>query len=334
MNASPLDLEATLIDRFGRGPLGVALGLFSAVTYTAANTCLRSIPETNPTWVSCVKSVPLVLFFGPWLLVLRLQGARLWPGWVALGWLFFAGVVSQYFGNVYFQAALGTLGIAITVPITLGSIIATGAVMGRVFLGEQITWKMAGGMTILVAAILILGFGAETAGKQIATDEISLTEILLAVLYACIAGLAYAILGVCIRYGVRDQTPVATVLVIMGAIGVLELGGLTYYEIGWDGMQATTAFEWSAMAGAGFFNAVAFLALVKSLQYMDVAFVNSLNATQASMAALVGLVYFREPLSPWLGIGVAMTVAGLLLMRRDSPRDTADAPDPSDPTTD
>ncbi len=63
-------------------------------------------------------------------------------------------------------------------------------------------------------------------------------------------------------------------------------------------------------------NAVAFVALTKSLELVGVVYVNALNATQAAMAAVAGVLYFKEPLSAALGLGVVLTAGGLLLMKR------------------
>ena len=58
---------------------------------------------------------------------------------------------------------------------------------------------------------------------------------------------------------------------------------------------------------AGLFNAVAFLALTKSLQLVPVVYFNALNATQAAMGALAGIMLFAEPSTWLLWLGVAMT---------------------------
>ena len=68
------------------------------------------------------------------------------------------------------------------------------------------------------------------------------------------------------------------------------------------------------MFGAGVANAVAFFLLVKSLQMTSIAHVNALNATQATMAAIAGIVIFDEPLSAALGVGIVLTAIGLGLM--------------------
>ena len=56
------------------------------------------------------------------------------------------------------------------------------------------------------------------------------------------------------------------------------------------------------------------VSLTKSLQLTSVVYVNALNATQATLAAIAGVVIFREALSPWLALGIGLTVAGLMCL--------------------
>jgi drug/metabolite transporter (DMT)-like permease len=79
-------------------------------------------------------------------------------------------------------------------------------------------------------------------------------------------------------------------------------------------MLATTGQDLALMACAGICNTIAFIALTKSLQLTSVVYVNALNATQATMAALAGVLIFREALSPWLALGVGLTIAGLMVL--------------------
>ena len=67
---------------------------------------------------------------------------------------------------------------------------------------------------------------------------------------------------------------------------------------------------------AGLANALAFFALAKSLQLIEVVHVNALNASQVAMAAVAGVVLFNESLTTPLVVGVLLTGFGLLLMRR------------------
>jgi DME family drug/metabolite transporter len=79
-------------------------------------------------------------------------------------------------------------------------------------------------------------------------------------------------------------------------------------------MLATTAADLAIMLAAGICNTVAFLALTKSLQLNSIVYVNALNATQATLAALAGVMIFREKLSPWLVVGIGLTILGLMVL--------------------
>jgi len=86
---------------------------------------------------------------------------------------------------------------------------------------------------------------------------------------------------------------------------MLSLGSISLGRIGISGMLATTPHELWLMLLAGICNALAFVTLTKSLQLTSIVFVNALNATQATMAALMGILFFGEPPSRWLVLGSA-----------------------------
>ena len=137
---------------------------------------------------------------------------------------------------------------------------------------------------------------------------------------ACLSGVAYALLGVVIRYAVTDRISIPLTLVSVTLTGVIALGAVAVLRIGVSGMLATVPEDFWTMMLAGFFNAVAFLALATSLQLIPVVYVNALSATQAAMAALAGILMFSERSSSALWFGVVMTVVGLLMMQRKSTR--------------
>ncbi len=308
---------------------GTLCGLFSAVSYTASNICLRSVSEVDPAWVSAIKAIPNVVLIAPWMFVRMARSQHILPPPRVLLALFSAGVFAQLFGNVMFQTALGTVGISLCVPLVLGTLILTSALLGKFFLKEVITTRLAVAMGILIVAICVLSSGADEAHQSMqapgtaATDAASAWELIRGVAAACFAGFSYAVLGAVIRHGVSDTAPLSTTLVTVGLAGILAVGTLSYYTIGWSGMAATTSQQWWYMGWAGIWNAVAFLALVKALQLTTVTYVNSLNASQAAMAALAGVVFFKETPSHAMFIGVGLTVLGLVVMkrtRRESPK--------------
>ena len=150
--------------------------------------------------------------------------------------------------------------------------------------------------------------------------------VALGVAGAMSSGLAYSILGVVIRYGVKGRASLSITLLTVSVFGVVSLGGWSLWRIGWQGMWNTSPDDFAMMVAAGIFNAVAFLALTKALQLANLVYVNALNATQATMAAVAGVLIFHEAPSPELAFGVLLTIAGLLLMKQRSRAEKFPAP--------
>jgi drug/metabolite transporter (DMT)-like permease len=302
-----------LLDPF---TLGTICGLASAVIYTAANSFLRAASDCDPVWVSAVKAVPTALFMAPWLFTLWRQGIPLFPSWKIVLMTIAAGLGGQLVGNVTFQWGLGQVGLALTASLNLGGMIVAAAILGRVFLHEPVTPRAAVSLGLLLAAIAVLSLGASDAHQSVSAIAPTNMQIALGVGAGCLSGLAYAILNVVIRYGVVRGMPLPTTLFVVSGSGMVSLGLLSWLRIGTAGMAATEPQDLGMMLMAGVCNALAFLALTKSLQLTSVVYVNALNAAQASLAALAGILIFQEALSPWLLAGVALTIAGLLLLTR------------------
>lgn len=304
--------------------------------YTAANACLRAVAQCDPIWVSTVKAFPTVALFGPVVLLRLMRRTEMLPPRRALLALTVTAVICQLFGNVVFQWALGVIGMALAVPLTLGTMIFGAALMGRIFLHEAVTFLMACSLVILVTAVGVLSAGAgdvaavsRTAlekgpARSSASDmfdapqatPLRVGHVMLGVGAACGSGVAYALLGVVIRSVVTNRMSVLMTLVMVTLVGVLTLGPASLGTLGLSGITSTAPDDFGFMMLAGIFNAVAFLALTKALQLVPVVYVNALNATQATMGALAGVWIFAEPSSWWLWLGVALTAVGLLLMRR------------------
>ena len=311
--------KAPLVVADGQAMFGTLCGLFSAVTYTAANACLRSVTDCDPIWVSAVKAIPTLLMVGPWLAVQACRGRQILPEFRVLLILAAGALIGQLIGNVVFQWSLGIVGLAITVPVTLGTMILGGALLGRTLLHEPLTLRMLASTLILIAAIAVLSLGAGDAHRSVvgslAAPDSFWWLIALGVAGAVLCGLAYSILGVVIRYGVKGRASLAVTLFTVSLLGVVSLGGWSFARIGWQGMRDTAPDDLAMMAWAGIFNAVAFLALTKALQVATLVYVNALNATQATMAAIAGVLLFQEALSGELALGVLLTIGGLLLMK-------------------
>ncbi len=295
---------------------GTFYGLASAVIYTASNGFLRAVSDCDPIWVSAMKAVPTASLIAPWL-VLSLRRGDGFPPWRI--WLAIAvtSLVGQLGGNISFQTALGQIGLALTVPLSLGGMIVGSTLLSRLFLHEPVSIPAAVAMGVLLLAIAVLSLGAEEARAQLfvaaSSDPWQLT---VGVTMACLAGLAYSVLNVVIRYSIQRGATLPVTLVTVSVVGLISLGLLSFQRIGWSGMLQTTPRDLTMMLLAGACNAAAFVALTRCLQLTSVVYANALNAAQAALAAITGVLIFREPASAALTAGVALTVLGLAILTR------------------
>ncbi|MFO0905429.1 MAG: DMT family transporter [Pirellulales bacterium] len=298
--------------------VGTACGLAAAVGYSAANVCLRQVASCDPVWVSAVKSIPTVLLAAPivaWQYWGQSQQVLTWRAAVALA---LSGLLGQVGGNVLFQWSLGVVGLALAVPLCLGGQIISSGFLGRVFLGETVSAQRAFAIGILIVATAVLSSGAADAHRSVSLEQLETTnvwQLATGVGAAFSSGFSYALLGVVIRRSVQGKTSIAATLLVVCIAGTISLGAWSPWRIGWSGMMATEPLQLAAMLLAGTFNFVAFWALTKALQLTPVVYVNALNVTQASLAAVAGVVLFRESPSIGLVAGVVLTAIGLLMMR-------------------
>ncbi len=287
------------------------LGLTSAVGYTLANIALRTVSDCDPVWVSCVKAIPTLVMAAPVVWWVGRHRHPL-PSGRVIGWLVFAALVGQLVGNVVFQWALGVIGIALAVPVTLGSIIVFGTIMGRFLLREPVTRRTLSAVTILIAAVFILSLGADDAYHSVTrSPDAPWWLIAGGVGAAVLSGGAYAFLGAVIRYGVQRRASIMFTLFVVSLIGVVSLGAVTLASGGAEQVTRYSTSQYGWMALAGLANAAAFLALTSAYKLTHMVYVNALNGSQAAMAAVAGIILFHEAPTPALWLGLGMTVLGL-----------------------
>lgn len=303
--------------RFDPTVLGIIFATVSAVGYTGANTALRAVSVPHDLdwaiWVSCIKAVPTAI------VAVLLVGHRMWrrqPSWTSsrlIGMLLATGLFMQFAGNGAFQFALGAGGLAIVVPLSFAILIGSGAWLGRIVLGEPITFRTAAAMLVLVTSIVLLSVGTGDATASTMSDA-SLWVITITVLAACLSGLAYGVGGVAIRGALTRGVPLSVTLLVMSLCGVVALGLVSLVRIGPDRLISTPADTMGIMLLAGTSNAVAFFALGAAFKYISVVHTNLVNASQIAMSTAAGVLLFAEPLTAWIVGGCALTIVGLLLI--------------------
>ncbi|MFN9039750.1 MAG: hypothetical protein ACK5YO_25865, partial [Planctomyces sp.] len=224
------------------------LGLFAAATYSIANMALRQLARTDggtgwDMWVAGTKAFPTFFIAVTLITWRRLHGLHSFAEWSFVWPIAVAAIFNQLGGNLPFQMSLRVIGLAVSVPICFASIICSGAVVGRIVLGDQVSVRSAISMGLMVAAIVFLSSGASSRTSAPVTpaditDEIAQVEpnaqptapdlpagpgVTIGVLLSIISGLCYGITGVYIRKAVRSQMPVAATLFLFSAAGFLIL---------------------------------------------------------------------------------------------------------------
>ena len=300
---------------------GALFGLSSAVLYTATNIALRHCVQIDAFLVSAVKAVPTVVILGPYLIWMLKRGEaiassfRMVPRFVA------AALVGQFIGNAFFQLALGRIGLAVSVPITLGTMIIGASILGKLLLNESVSLRTRVAMVILLASILVLS----SPENQLQLEDESVTaseseplstaaEIGFGSICAACSGLAYAVFGTTMRQALTGGLSAPLTMFISGGVGAISLWSVSLYRLGGNAIALLPFDDWKVMFIAGVLNFSAFVALSISLKSLPVVAVNLLNASQVAMAAIAGIIFFAEPVTSSLLIGVSLTFLGLLAM--------------------
>ena len=310
--------------------IGTLCGVVSALGYTAANICLRQVAtDCDPVWVSTIKAVPVAAVASTMVALQIKRGGKVMPPRRDVLLLVLSAVFMQLAGNVAFQWALGEVGLAVAAPLSFGSMLLGAAVLGRALLLEPITPRSAASMLVLIASIALLSFAAEGLGAGSIPENATRALLLGGVAAACLSGVGYAAGSVVLRRTVAGGVGLSATLMLMSLTGVVGLGLLSVGRLGIAGIRQTEASDLLVMVGAGVLNAVAFYSLAKALQLLPVVQVNLLSASQVAMAAVAGVLFFGEPASTALVMGVLLTTVGLLIMKRRE-RAPVRSPEPAD----
>lgn len=290
---------------------GAFFGATSAVLYTAANVALRKCVGVDPFLVAAVRAAPTVIVLAPiliWMLVRRvplLTSNRLIARFVLVA------LIGQFVGNAAFQFALEVIGLAASVPITLGVLIICGATLGRLILGEPVSVTKVIAIIILVAAIVILSIPGQSTMPAESTSRLS---SIAGAGCAAASGAAYALFGVVMRQTLNGGVTATLTMFISGAVGTVSLWSAAFLRLGMETIATTQADQWWIMIAAGILNFTAFVALSYALKVLPIIAVNLINASQVAMAAIAGVFIFAEPVTQSLLAGVFLTFLGLLIL--------------------
>lgn len=291
----------------------------AAFAYTTSNVCMRQLTalHCDPFWVVFGRETVAALLVSPWLAYRAVRGWPTLPSGSPLRNLLLVGVLIQVVGNICFQWALGIVGLAVTVPAVFAVSITMGAILGLLILGERVSARSLAAMGLLLASLALLGMGAEAVGRSIAnTDAVSPAIIALGVAAAGLAGGVFTLLNIVVRHSVTRTTLPCAVAFLIPLTGTLSLGPIALLRSGMPDLASASWEHVLLMAGAGLFNIIGFLAIIHGLQRTTIVYANAVNASQVALAAVAGMTLFAEPPNPWLLVGIALTIVGVVCIER------------------
>lgn len=294
--------------------LGLICGVLAAVGYSLANICLRWLTTLDPVWVSFLKAIPTVTMFAPIAIWQVRTGRSPFPKASSLFILIIAAISSQLFGNAMLQWSFGVVGVAMSVPLCLGTMLVVGVVISKWMLQESLTRWQGWGTGALVLALVSLSLAGRNAVQSVVDTQTGLLLIGAGVFAPMLAGISYAFLSVAIRRGVSGEVSMFMTTSLICTVGMAILGPLSIYTAGFGGMAQTTSAQYGVMLIAGLLNAGAFVALTLSFRYAPVIIGNAANSLQNPLSALAGVILFHEAFSTNLAFGVVLTVIGVVMM--------------------
>ena len=303
---------------------GSICGITAAVLYTGANIALRKCVGVDPFLVSAVKAIPTLVALAPYLIWMRYTGQTIATSYAIVPRFIAVSLLGQFVGNAAFQISLSIIGLAASVPITLGTLIVGGAVLANRMLRERVTLRLIFAMITMIAAIVGLSMPDATTTPA---ESINQYPVWVGAVCAAASGFAYALFGVVVRQALIGGLSAPATMFISGLVGTISLCAFCLLHLGVQKIGMTPAEFWPMMTAAGVFNFVAFIALATALKALPVVAVNLINASQVAMAAIAGVLLFSEPFTTQLCVGLMLTFAGLAILasRRRTSTDTTTA---------
>ena len=311
-------ISLSAIFRLRPATVGTICCIVAALGYGAVNVCLRMLTvRCDRSLILFAKESLAVACVGAWLLYRARRETLSVPGWRPVAGLVVVGALTQVVATLPLLWAMAVVGLATAVTLSLGTSLLTSAVLGRFVLGERVSGQSLGAIGLLIAAVIFLTSGADgSAGATVTAESRGPLSIVLAIAVSCVAGIIYGLLNVSVRRSVTGGVPAGVVALVIPMMGVVCLAPACFWRLGAGGILATPAEDALVMLVSGLLNVIAWFAIIRGLQTTSAVHANVLTASQVAMAALAGIFWFEEAITPSLVAGVAMTIAGMVMIDR------------------
>ena len=256
-----------------------------------------------------------LLVGGTALLILALVRRQLHPrGWPL--WPTVMVLIGIALYQVCFFAAVARAGVAVGTIVAIGSAPMLAGVLGLVILGERPTlrWMIATLLAVGGCALLVVGGSSGSSSGAASGVHVDAVGVLLALG----AGASYALYTIASRQLLRVQPPDAVTAVAFFG-GALILGPLLFFvDLSWLAQPSglLVALHLGIVT-----TALAYILYIRALLTVPSATAVTLALMEPLTAATLGVVVLGERLTVPAIIGIALLLAGLLVLTiRNNPQ--------------
>ena len=326
---------------------GAVLILCSTAFYSASNVVLRMLTDlkVDNDWSLCAKELVGGVCLLPWILFRLFQGRYRWVSKQLLFYIVIASVICQLVGARWHLQGFAVLGLVVAVPIVQSSTMLGTACLGRYLLGEPLSRRRKIAMSILIASVVLLSVGKEWGATHSERAEASFGVFLLVAAGTVLAGAAYSIYIVTLRYvgrrywggqdGVwaafqltqwvgydfpKDSTqrfyspiPVTLMMLVVLGVGIVIFSTCLYLKAGLDGFLNVPPLAWKLAPITGICNVIGFFFQIQGLRQTSAVQASLIAVCQILVLSLIGMIFFNEPTNILVWVGLTLTAYGVVL---------------------
>lgn len=190
-------------------------------------------------------------------------------------------------------------------PIARGSAPLVTAIGAYLIVGEDPGPRGTIGILVLASGILLLALRGGRADAAFNGRAVSFA------IFTALAIAAYTLVdGIGARLGPNAYGYIYWLLLTDGLM-MLVFGVLWFGRAGFQHSAQT----WALLGAAGFMSMVAYAIAIWAMSQAPIALVAALRETSVMFAALIGIVFLREPIVPVRVVAAAIVVCGIVLVR-------------------
>jgi len=336
---------------------GTIFTFLATFLYGVSNVAIRYLADPNLIeaqidydWILFYKEVIGLAILLPWLILRWGQGRYRYCCKRLIIYIIIAAIICQLIGARLQVLGYAVIGLIVAVPLIQASVLLGVALLGYFIFGDLLSRKRKVAIAILIVAVTILSIGKELSntGEAQAGSEIDAGIFLLVAAGTVVAGLAFAVYVVMIRYVVRQfwqddnsarlsfsfnhwighdhvkqpgerfyaPFPVTLAMAIILAVGIVIFGSFLYSKHGITGFYDVPTVAWYGILVSGVCNVVGFFFQLQGLRMTSAVQASLIAVSQMLLLSLIGWWFFNEIVTWIVMVGLGLTVYGIVMSAR------------------